>query len=85
VTLALIALAVLAVLIFAFVLEPVVRARGDQTLLDAAALPEHDEPLDDEDEIVEPAIKEPSAEIDGDERLSGRRVSIDRPAGSDAS
>ena len=36
-TLALVGLAVLAVVIFAFVLEPIVRAHGDQAVLDAAA------------------------------------------------
>lgn len=82
-TLALIALAVLAVVIFAFVLEPIVRARGDQATLDAAALPEHDEPFD-EDEIVEQPDDESTPEVN-DERLRGGRVAIDRPAGSDAS
>ena len=82
-TLALVALAVLAVVVFAFVLEPVVRARGDRTVINTVALPERETPLD-EDEAFEPAEDEPAA-IDGDERLSGRRLPIDRPAGSDAS
>jgi hypothetical protein len=84
VTLALFALAVLAVVVFAFVLEPVVRARGDRTVIDSVALPEHEAPLDD-DAVFEPEGDEPTTAIDGDERLSGRRVPIDRPAGSDAS
>lgn len=82
-TLALVALAVLAVVVFAFVLEPIVRAHGDRAVLDAAALPEHDE-LPDDDELLNTAVDEPAPGIDGDERLGGRRVSIDRPAGSDA-
>lgn len=83
-TLALVALAVLAVVVFAFVLEPVVRARADRTVIDTVALPDHDAPLDD-DEALEPDEDVPSAAIEGDERLSGRRLPIDRPAGSDAS
>ncbi|HEX5167330.1 MAG TPA: hypothetical protein VFV93_18120 [Thermomicrobiales bacterium] len=83
-TLALVALAVLAVVVFAFVLEPVVRARGDRTVIDTVALPEHEAPLEDV-EALEPDADEPTAAIDGDERLSGRRLPIDRPAGSDAS
>ena len=83
-TLALVALAVLAVVIFAFVLEPIVRARGDRAVLDAAVLPEHDEPLDD-DETVEQPDSEPAFEGNSDDRLRGGRVAIDRPAGSDAS
>ena len=83
-TLALIALAVLAVVIFAFVLEPIVRARGDRAVLDAAVLPEHDEPLDD-DVTVEQPDSEPTFEGNSDDRLRGGRVAIDRPAGSDAS
>lgn len=82
-TLALIALAVLAVVIFAFVLEPVVRARSDQTVLDAAVLPEHDEPVV-ADETVEPGDNQ-TAPVADSEPLGGRRVSIDRPAGSDVS
>ena len=83
-TLALVALAVLAVVIFAFVLEPIVRAKSDQAVLDAAALPEHETPLDDDD-VARPASDEPSVTVEQDERLSGRRVKIERPAGSDAS
>jgi hypothetical protein len=83
VTLALIALVVLAVVVFAFVLEPIVRARSDQAVLDAAALPEHDEPPAD-DEVVEQTDNQPSVAIDSD-HLGSRRVSIDRPAGSDVS
>jgi hypothetical protein len=84
VTLAMIALAVLAVVIFAFVLEPILRARGDRAVLDAAVLPEHDEPVED-DEIVELRDGEQVPEANSDERLRGGRVAIDRPAGSDAS
>lgn len=83
-TLALVALTVLAVVIFAFVLEPVVRAHGDRAVLDAAALPERDTPFDN-DERVEQAEVEPLPETAGEDRLSGRRVSVDRPASSDAS
>jgi hypothetical protein len=84
VTLALVGLAVLAVVIFAFVLEPIVRARGDRAVLDAAVLPEHDEPVED-DEFVEQLDSEPASEVHSDDRLRGGRVAIDRPAGSDAS
>jgi hypothetical protein len=83
VTLALIALVVLAVVVFAFVLEPIVRARSDHAVLDAAALPEHDEPMPDA-ETVERIDDEPVAGADND-HLGSRRVSIDRPAGSDVS
>ena len=83
-TLALVALAVLAVVIFAFVLEPIVRARGDRTVLDAAVLPDHDEPVDD-DEIAEDLDNEQTTDVNSDDRLRGGRVAIDRPAGSDAS
>lgn len=83
-TLALIALAVLAVVIFAFVLEPIVRARGDRAVLDAAALPEHDEQLTDEID-AEQLENQAAAAVEGDERQSRQRVTIDRPAGSDAS
>ena len=81
-TLALIALAVLAVVIFGFVLEPIVRARGDQAVLDAAALPEHELMLDDADgepDGHDRAIDTP------DQQIGGRLVGIERPAGSDAS
>ncbi len=84
-TLALVALAVLAVVIFAFVLEPIVRARGDHAVLDAAALPEHDPALMDDDVDAE-LVDDPSApEHDADERPNGRRMTLDRPAARDAS
>ena len=83
-TLALVGLAVLAVVIFAFVLEPIVRAHGDRAVLDAAVLPEHDEPVED-DEIVELLDNEQPSDVNTDDRLRGGRVAIDRPAGSDAS
>lgn len=82
-TLALVALAVLAVVIFAFVLEPIVRARSDQAVLDAAALPEHEPAVDDDDLVTTDGV-EPPPTVDQDERSSGRRVTIERPAGSDA-
>jgi len=84
VTLALIALAVLAVVIFGFVLEPIVRARGDRSVLDAAVLPEHDEPYDD-DTFLGPIESELPSGVNDDERMASRRIAIDRPAGSDAS
>ena len=85
-TLALVGLAVLAVVIFAFVLEPVLRARGDRAVLDAASLPEHDFGLPDDDAIGNESLEDlprPSQALD--ERQGGRRTAIDRPAGSDAS
>ena len=84
-TLALVALAVLAVVIFAFVLEPVLRARSDQAVLDAAALPEHEQQVDGEDDATGSDRDESTPAIDHEERLSGSRVSIERPVGSDAS
>jgi hypothetical protein len=76
-------LAVLAIVIFAFVLEPIVRAHGDRAVLDAAVLPEHDEPL--EDDGIELLDNEHPSDVNPDDRLRGGRVAIDRPAGSDAS
>lgn len=81
-TLALVGLVVLAVVIFAFVLEPIVRARSDQAVLDAAVLPEHDDEPDEVD-TYGPSGDEPEA--DGDKRTGGRRVAIERPASSDVS
>ena len=82
-TLAMVALAVLAVVVFAFVLEPIVRARREHAVLDASALPEYDDILS--DDPLPDQINEPTPSIDEDERLTRRGVSIDRPAGSDAS
>jgi hypothetical protein len=48
-TLSLIAVAILAAIMFLFVLEPVLRARGDRVVLDAAALPRRDESSVDDD------------------------------------
>ncbi|MEX1158384.1 MAG: hypothetical protein WEC79_05580 [Thermomicrobiales bacterium] len=84
-TLALIALAVLAVVIFAFVLEPVLRARGDRVVLDAAALPEHHDGLTIDEADVAAPERQPGTVTDTDERQGGRRVTIERSAGSDAS
>jgi len=85
VTLALVALVVLAVVIFAFVLEPIVRARGDRAVLDAAALPEHDPAKMDDDVDAEQVDGPLAPENDADERPSGRRMTLDRPAARDAS
>lgn len=78
----LIAVALLAVAIFAFVLEPVLRAKSDVVQLDAVAMPrpgEHPEDAPD-------AEPEPSAEVAEDAELAiAPRVVLDRPAGSDAS
>lgn len=83
-TLALVALGILAVVIFAFVLEPVLRSRSDQTMLDAAALPVHESHVDNDDIEGSDSAGTPP-EIGHDERPSGQRVSIERPVGSDAS
>lgn len=78
----LIAVAVLALAIFAFVLEPVLRARGDAVVLDAVAMPRASEHPEDAPDL-EP---EPGHDADDDaESPAGPRVVLDRPANSDAS
>jgi hypothetical protein len=88
VTLALLAIIVLAIVVFAFVLEPVLRARGDRVVLDAVSLPRP------EDEPIEDAVVDGASDDDERRDMSGGRVEerrpnvavpIDRPAGSDAS
>jgi len=80
VTLALIGLALLAIVVFGFVLEPVLRARSDQAVLDAAVLPEHDHAVDDEIDEAEPAV-----DAGLDDRPAARHVTIDQPVSSDLS
>ncbi len=80
-TLALVGTALLAILVFAFVLEPLLRARPDEIVVDAVALPDvvDDELADngpDPDEILEESP--PMAE----ERPAAGRV-VDRTLGGD--
>lgn len=52
-TLSLIAIAVLSIVVLAFVLEPILRARSDAVVLDAAALPRSEPELQDDAGAVE--------------------------------
>lgn len=83
-TIALVALVILAIVVFAFVLEPIVRAHSDRAVLDAVALPQ---PVDTDDrDDNDPTVDEQAASSISDDEASGnRRLSIDRAAGIDAS
>jgi hypothetical protein len=81
-TVALIGLAVIAVIVFLFVLEPILRAKSDATVLDSAALPRvpnprdtsDDEPgLEDEVDAATPASDPPHESP----AIAARRVSSD--------
>lgn len=78
--LAFIASIVLAIVVFAFVLEPVLRARADSVVLDEVALPRSPERVED-DEQAEALGSEIEPETAG--YLSHPRTQIDRPVGSD--
>jgi hypothetical protein len=80
-TLAMAGIALLAVVVFLFVLEPVLRARGDEVVLDASALPRAVEPLPDGDQTLD---AEPPHPKQAESQQPGSRIAIDRPAGSDA-
>lgn len=81
-TFALIGLAIIALVVFLFVLEPILRAKGDEAVLDAAALPRTLDPRD-----VDNTDLEPTGMADDDEALvlpphnqpaiAARRVSSD--------
>ena len=74
---------VLAVVVFAFVLEPVLRARGDKVVLDAVALPRPPEvPIEDELDTSETVAPEDEP---GTERVAADRVALNRPVSSDIS
>ncbi len=82
-TLALAALVILAIVVFAFVLEPVVRAHSDRAVLDAAALPNRDDSDDlNDDEITQ---ADQAVSLPDDETRDSRRLAIDRLTGNDAS
>lgn len=79
--LALVASVVIALVVFAFVLEPVIRARGDQVVVDEVALPLPPE------EHLDPDAPESFVKDAGEpaERPAVRTSHpLDRPAGSDA-
>ncbi|RIK44606.1 MAG: hypothetical protein DCC58_08105 [Chloroflexi bacterium] len=59
-TLSLIAIAVLSIVVLAFVLEPILRARGDAVVLDSAALPRSEPELLDDVGAVEDAPVDPA-------------------------
>lgn len=79
-TIAIVGSIVLAVVVFAFVLEPVLRAREDRVVLDEIAGPQPAQPFPDDDEFVS---------ADGDDETviaespSRRPVQVDRPLGGD--
>lgn len=79
-TLAIIGSIILAIVVFAFVLEPVLRARADRVVLDEVALPRSRERIGD-DESVEALDPEIEPEMLG--YPSHPRAQIDRPVGSD--
>jgi hypothetical protein len=82
---AIIGMVVIALVVLAFVLEPILRARGDVVVLDSVALPELVEPDDDEliDGVEDDEILD--AEPGADDRATAGRMTIDRAASSDAS
>jgi hypothetical protein len=82
-TLALVASVIMALIVFAFVLEPILRARGDRVTVDQVALPlaadEHFDP--DASEHAEPLLPgEPPAP---DQDRLAARATLDRPVSSD--
>lgn len=79
-TLAIIGSIVLAIVVFAFVLEPVLRARADSVVLDEVALPRSPERVEDADQ-AESLDSEIEPEMIG--YPSQPRAQIDRPVGSD--
>jgi hypothetical protein len=86
VILELVAIGVLAITIFAFVLEPVLRARSDRVVLDAIALPRPSETRDDIDDVLAAAGEDDAAgSIEGEDRVVGERVALNRPVSSDLS
>jgi len=81
VTLALVGTVLLAILVFAFVLEPLLRARPDEIIVDAVALPVR---VDDatEPEVSDDERIEASHDDTGERSIPGRVV--DRAVGGDA-
>jgi hypothetical protein len=78
---ALIGLTVIAVVVFLFVLEPILRARGDEAVLDAAALPRTPDPRDvnvDDADMLETADDEAVEQSAADQpSIAARRVRSD--------
>jgi hypothetical protein len=86
VTVELIGLVVLALVVFAFVLEPVIRARGDQVVLDAVAEPLPAEQLADVDpRASSDATDGPAPSADDRAAHPRAPVAVDRPVAGDAS
>lgn len=81
-TLELVGVVVLAIVVFAFVLEPVLRARGDRVVLDAVAMPRPAEVNDDDDDALD---ADDAIDSSNPERVSGGRVTLVRPVSSDIS
>jgi hypothetical protein len=82
---AIIGMVIIALLVLAFVLEPVLRARSDAVVLDTLPLPETSEPEEDEplDNLVNQDAED-TARVTDDRPTAGR-VTMDRAASSDAS
>jgi len=74
------AVIVLAIVVFAFVLEPVLRARSDRVVLDAVALPRPADSVVNDDELISVEISEADEPLP--ERSSSGRVTLDRPGRS---
>jgi len=80
-TMALIGTLLLGVLVFAFVLEPLLRARPDEIVIESVALPDLVTPDDEPDDAGEDV--EDSDQRSVEERGAPGRV-VDRPVGGDA-
>lgn len=80
-TLALVGTVLLAILVFAFVLEPLLKARPDEIVVDAVALPDlADDDVDSVERDHEESPEEPKSAAE--ERPVTGRV-VDRPVGGD--
>jgi hypothetical protein len=82
---AILGMVIIALVVLAFVLEPVLRARSDAVVLDTVPLPEVVE--SDEDDSAD-ILDDPDVATDAayaDERPTAGRVTMDRAASSDAS
>lgn len=80
-TLALVGLAVIAIVVFLFVLEPILRAKEHEAVLDAAALPRNPDPrdLDPDDDHLENAESDDALEkhLPDQPTIAARRVHSD--------
>lgn len=76
-------LLIIAVVVFLFVIEPVLRASGDETVIDTVALPQAIDPRDIDDETLElPEVREDDGSDTPDAAheppaVAARRVSND--------